>query len=719
MNNCTSTRTDAPLPPDTAHYDPLREGLRLLARQFGREIGIAELGDGMALECGRLPLPLAPRALRRADLNARVLKRPAHALSPHLLPALLVLRDDSTLVMVEHGGDHALTISPDSNGEIKLPFDELAKLHDGTVILAKTRYRGDERAGSFARAQEEHWLKGPLRSCWPAYAEVGIAALMANLLAVSTALFAMQVYDRVVPNSAFETLWILASGVILAVILEFVLRTLRAHLLDATGKRLDLQLSSHLMDQVMQVRLSARPPSTGAFSSQVREFESVREFFTSATAGAISDLPFVVFFLAVIAVIGGAVAWVPLAAIGLMVLPALLARGTLARLSRQNLREGAVRHGLLLESIENLETVKATHAEGRNLRLWEELSADISEAGIKLRSLSALLSYGAATVQQLCYVSVVIVGVYRIDDGAMSVGALIACSILSSRAIAPMAQATNLLVRWQHVKVALEGLDQLMSAPVERPAGRRFSRKPVLHGHYRVEGLKLRYQPETPLALDLQRFEIRAGEHVALLGGNGSGKSTLLRVLAGLADPTEGRILLDDLGLSQIDPADRRQAIGYLPQDVALFYGTLRDNLLLDGALHEDDELLEALDAVGLGVFVRADPLGLDMPIWSSASVSGGQRQAIGLARVLLQDPRIVLLDEPTSALDQTSETHVIDYLNRWLAGRTLIVATHKRRLLALTERAVVLRNGRIAMDGPLRQIVSGNQINLPENAHA
>ncbi|WP_445004091.1 type I secretion system permease/ATPase [Halomonas mongoliensis] len=702
------------------HHDPLREGLVLLCRRLGRTTSVAELGDGLALEQGRLPLDLVTRALRRVEVEARALAMSLEQLGDRLLPALLMLDDGSVRLLVEWRDGEAVLLLPESGGgEECLSREALAARYTGTAVVARLAYRPDERAGDFARERKEHWLKGPLKRRWKTWGEVGVAALMANVLAISTAIFAMQVYDRVVPTSAYDTLWILASGVVIAVIMEFLLRTLRAHLLDVTGKGLDLQLSSLLFERVMQLRLAAKPGSTGAFSSQIREFESVREFFTSSTIGAISDMPFVVLFLGVIAYIGGPVALVPLTAVVLMVLPGILAQGYLARLSRQNLREGAVRQGVLLESIENLETVKATRAEGRNLRLWEHLSADLAEVGVRVRRLSSMLGYGASMVQQLCYVGVVVVGVYRIGAGEMTIGALIACTILASRTVSPMTQVAGLLARWQHVKVAMEGLDELMQAPVERPAGRTFARKPSLLGHYQLEEVSLRYQDDGPAALDLKALEVRAGERVALLGGNGSGKSTLLRLMAGLGDATRGRVVLDDVNLSQIEPADRRRAIGYLPQDIALFYGTLRENLLLDGAAHDDAALMEALEAVGLGNFVRRHPLGLDLPIQGSGSVSGGQRQAIGLARLLLQDPRIVLMDEPTSAFDQTNEKRVIDFMKRWIGGRTLVVSTHKTSLLSLVERAVVLRDGRLVMDGPVESVVSGNQVKAPRRRPA
>ncbi len=484
--------------------DPLRQGLLLLCRQLGRPLGDAELVDGMPLEHGRLPLHLVARALRRADITAQVTRQPLRRIDRYLLPALLLLDDGRALVLVGNDGEHAEVLVPQSDGgSQRMPLAELEALYSGTAVFAKCRYRPDGRVGDYASALPEHWFFGPLKRLWRSYAEVTAAALVANVLAVASALFAMQVYDRVVPNAAFDTLWILASGVALAIVLDGVLRIMRGHLLNVLGKRLDLQLSTLLFSRVLSTRVAAKPASMGAFSTQVREFESVREFFTSSSAALISDLPFVAIFLLIIAVIGGHVVWVPLVACVLMILPGLLTQRLLGHLSRQNLREGAMKNGVLLEAFEHLETVKATRAEGRCLHQWETLTGELAGTAMKTHTLASTLSYSASIVQQLCYVGVVVFGVYRISEGAMTVGGLVACSILASRAIAPLSQAAGILGRWQHTKVAMEGLDQLMSAEQERPQGKRFVHKERLQGHYRLEGVRLAHG-DSPPVVDVQ-----------------------------------------------------------------------------------------------------------------------------------------------------------------------------------------------------------------------
>lgn len=698
--------------------DPLREGLVLLAAMLGRHTSAGELADGLPLEDGRLALDLVPRAMRRLGIAAQV-REAALPLPGYLLPALLLLDEGESVVLSALEGDHAILRLPGADGGMqRMPIADLARLHRGTTIFAKAQFRERDFAGSPQGSDGRHWFFAALRRYRSGYLEVALGAMMANLLAIATAIFAMQVYDRVVPNAALDTLWILASGVLLAIVFETVLRHMRGHLLNAMGKSIDLTLSTQLFARLLQTRLSARPASLGAFTSQIREFEGVREFFTSSSAAIASDLPFTLIFLAIIALIGGWVVVVPLGAIALMIVPSLLMQRRLARLSRQNLREGAIKNSILIEAVENLEAIKAGRGEGRAMMMWETLTAQLAETARRSHSTSSVLTYGAAMVQQLCYVGVVIFGAHRISEGDMTVGALVACSLLAGRAIAPMSQAAGILARWQHTRVALEGLDQLMAAPVERPEDRVFVRAERLRGQFRVSELTARYD-DGPAVVAVRKLAIDAGEKIAILGGNGAGKSTLLRLLSGLGDAGSGSILLDGMNLSQIEPADRRAAIGFLPQHVALMHGSLRENLNLEGRSVSDADMYAALDDVGLGHFVRRNPLGLDMPLLGSRSLSGGQRQAVGLARVILQDPQIVLLNEPTAFFDQGAEEHIVARMKMWLGERTLVLTTHKRSMLALVQRVIVMRDGAVVMDGPADGVVSGNPIPKPLRVNA
>ncbi|WP_404401474.1 type I secretion system permease/ATPase [Pelagibacterium halotolerans] len=691
------------------HFDPILAGLLAMCRLYDRSASAAELTAGLPLKDGKLTPALLRRAAARAALDVRVAQRAIDAIDEDLLPALVIQDDGSTVILVRREDDDCIVLLPDhETREVRKPLETLKARHSGMVAFAAPLERKDGRAGAFAAEPKGHWFWSEVVRLWPVFLEVMFASALANVLAVVTSLFAMQVYDRVVPNLAFATLWVLAAGVGLAIIIEAMVRMVRAHLMEVAGKQLDLKLSSRIFERALGMRLQARPKSTGAFANQVREFDAVREFFTSTTIGALSDIPFVFVFIGIIAMIGGPVAFVLIGAVPLIVVPGLLAQWPMSRLSRRNLREGAVRNGLLMEALSGVETVKASAAEGRFQRLWEEYSGLLARNGIGMRVISGALTYSAAAVQQASYVLVMVVGVYQIAAGQMTVGALLACAILSSRTIAPLTQMAGIFGRLQHMRSALAGIDTLMAAPVDRPADREFVHRPNLVGHYVFENVAFAYDADSNPALQVPSLTLQAGTGTALMGGNGSGKSTLLKLMAGLYEPSQGQFLLDGTDIRQIDPADLRKAIGYLPQDVRLFFGTLRDNLRLGLEHSTDEELLEALAFVGADRLVQEHPLGLDRMIGEGgAGVSGGQRQSIGMARIWLRDPRIVILDEPTAAMDRALEIEFISKLKQWAAGRTLIVATHRQPVLALASRAMVLNSGRIMVDGPVESVMA------------
>lgn len=686
--------------------DPFVVALLELCRLNGVQVPVERLMDGLVDAEARLSPNHAAIALRRANMSCRISDRALSDIPAASLPVLLFLQGGHFAILEKIEDGRCILVQPETGGGREdCTQEELIARYAGRALFAKPLDVLSDRLGETIK-EKRHWIIGPVLDNVRIYRDVVLAALVANLLAVGTSLFSMQVYDRVVPSGAFDTLWILASGVGLAIMLEFALRIMRARLVDVTGRDLDLRLSSQLFEQVTNLHLSQQPKSTGVFANQVRDFATVREFFTSGTVAVISDLPFTLIFIAIIAFIGGPVALVTLIAAIAIVLPGLLLQKHLAKVSREHAQESAALNGILLEAVSNLETVKAARAESRLQRAYAQLSATIAGSSIRSRELSTFITQFVASTQQIAYGCVVIVGVYRISEGHMTVGALIACTLLSGRALSPMSRVAGLLARWQSVRAAMESLDGIMDMPVERPRDRQYLRAPHFQGAYTLRDVTYAHEKDSPPELTIGSLDLAPGEHAALIGANGAGKSTLLRMLAGFTNPTTGSLLIDNLSLSQIDPIDRRRQIGYLPQSVALFQGTLRDNLLLDRGMHSDDELMAALDAVGLGQHVRKHVRGLDLRIHSNANVSGGQRQAIGLARVLLQDPRIVLLDEPTAAFDQITEKHVISYLREWLGSRTAIIATHKREVLALTDTALVLKDGGIAYHGPLGQVI-------------
>ena len=576
-----------------------------------------------------------------------------------------------------------------------------------TVIIGRPRFRTQARVGDFAKTTEGHWFWRPLSKQWRVFRDVGIAAVVANCLAAAVALFAMQVYDRVVPTGALDTLWVLAIGAALAIILEWTIRVARVGLLESAGQRLDRQIGRSLFARALSIRMANLSPSPGTLVTQLREFESVREFFTSATTAVLSDLPFVCFFIAVIAFIGGDLALVPLAAMILLILPVLVLQPYMSKLAGESLRESAHKNGLLWESFSGIENVKSAGAERWLESLWSDLHEQLSDTSCKVRRLSQWLALWTAAVQQFAYVGVIVVGVYQIYAGNLSVGGLVACSILVSRVVAPLSQASGLLARWQHVKSALASLDNLMASPVERPEDRQFIEAPVLSGAISAENVYWAPSADQSPVLKVEKLEVKAGENIALLGASGSGKSTLIKLLSGLISPSEGLIHLDNMNLHHIDPIDRCNQIGYLPQTVALFHGTLRDNLNPSQRPLSDGELLKLCESIGLGPFIQSRAMGLDTILTSQGGVSGGQRQLIGIARIFVSDPKIVLMDEPTAALDQETEKRVISILKQWSTQKTLIISTHKRALLDMADRLLVLKEGQLVMDTPAHKVAS------------
>lgn len=689
--------------------DKLLEGLLTLCRLYDRPASASELTAGLPLADGRLTPGLVRRAAARADLDVRVRPAMLQDITAALLPALVIGGDGTVAVLLKVEGDKCTVLLPEMDArEVEMEIDTLSAQGTPTVVFAAPMQRSDTRADVYTHTPKGHWFWGEVKRNWTSFLKVALAAAIANLLAVASSLYAMQIYDRVVPNLAFATLWVLTAGALLAIGLEAMVRIVRAKLMDIAGRKMDLRLSSRIFEKAIGLRLEAQPRSTGSFTNQVREFDAVREFFTSTTIGALSDMPFLFLFVGIIALIGGPVAFVLIAAIPLIVIPGLIAQWPLARLSQEHMKEGSIRNGLLIEAMSGAETVKTTQSEGRFQRLWEEYSALIVKSGMRSRTISSALTFGATAVQQGSYVMVMVVGVHQIAAGNMTVGALLACAILSSRTIAPLTQLAGIFSRWQNMRAALSGIDKLMEAPCERPAERKFVHRPRLQGNYVLQDIAFDYDETSNAALQVPSFSVAPGSKIALLGANGSGKTTLLKILAGLYHPSRGQLLLDGTDIRQIDPADVRRSVAYLSQDVRLFYGTLRDNLKLGMESVEDEDLLEALAFVGAHTLVQEHPLGLDRMIAEGGGgISGGQRQSIGLARLWLRDPRIVLLDEPTAAIDQATEVKLIKKISHWTQGRTLIVATHRRPVLDLVERAVVLKSGRIAADGPVSEIVA------------
>ncbi|WP_104511289.1 type I secretion system permease/ATPase [Acinetobacter indicus] len=648
---------------------------------------------------------------RQVGLSLRKTNFSAEVINPWRLPVLVEFQDGQVGVIdkVDAEGNLSIQFSGDQGLSQTLASDTLAEHVRHVYILRPEKSVPDARVDEYVKPYEDNWFWSIVLRDWKRYIDVMFASLMANILALATILFSMNVYDRVIPAQSVPTLWVLAGGVLIAAIFEFSLRVARIYLSDIVGKRADLRISDRVYGHALRIKNSERSKSTGTFISQIRELEGVRELVTSTTISAIADLPFFLLFLGVFWVIGGNLFWVMLIVVPLMIIPGILAQKPLAKLANEGMREGAIRNAMLVESVQGIEDIKLLRAEARFQNQWNHMNEVSADIAMRQRKIVGVMTAWTQKIQGLTFAIVVLVGCFAVMDGEMTTGALVACSILSSRMLAPISQIAGVLGRLQQAKVAKQGLDELMKKPVDQPEHSHLIHRPVLNGHYELSGVSFKYGEDDPKpTLMVPKLEIKAGEKIAILGRNGAGKSTLLQLFSGMQTPNQGKIKLDGVELGLIDPADVRRDMGLLNQNAHLFFGTVRENLTLGAPLANDDDILQALRITGALAFVQEKKEGLDhLILEGGVGFSGGQKQALLLARLLLRQPNILLLDEPTAAIDDVSEKQLIDHLKMWFGHRTLVVATHRRAVLELVDRIIVVNDGKIVMDGPRDQILN------------
>ncbi|MEI7443813.1 MAG: type I secretion system permease/ATPase [Burkholderiales bacterium] len=686
----------------------LVDALTALASRLGRPISAAALQS--QLVAGRdntLDWSVVVRALASFGLRAERETRRAGALPADRLPAIAALQDGRFVLVA----DAPAAADPG-----------LGSLEAGWCVRMELAPAADLRSGIPAIASARTWFWTVLWGLRGHYVNVALSTLVINLLSIAISLYVMNVYDRVVPNRTYDTLWVLTAGTVLALVFEFAARMLRGWLIDAAGKRADLEISSALFARLLAIRLEAKPASSGAFVANLRDFESIRDVLTSATLTALVDLPFVLLFLGVIAVIAPPLALVPLAAIVLVVLAGLAVQAPLARAIRTSMKDGSQRQGLAVEAVEGMETLKVNNAYRFALQRWQWFTESISGTSMRSRTLSAVVTNFTLAVSQLVTIMTVVWGVHLIHANLLSLGGLIGVVILSGRAIAPLSQVASLALRLQQARSAFDGLQALVDRPVEREPDRSYLALVAPRGELGISGVDFSHDRAGPTLFRGLELNLRAGEKVAVVGRTGSGKSTLLRLAAGLYAPTAGMVRVDGIEARQIDPAELRSIVGLVPQQPRLFLGTLRENLDLARSDRDVDDArrLWALRALGLDTMVARHPRGLDMHLGEDgAGLSGGQKQLVAIARLLMRDPRIVLLDEPTSGLDQNSEKQVIATIAEWARDRTLIVATHRPAAIELVDRIVVLEAGRIVLDAPraeaLEQLARGITVPLSQ----
>lgn len=648
---------------------------------------------------------------KQIGLSVRKNKYDVNLLNPWRLPVMIEFNSGEVGVVerIDADGNASVQLSGDEGLSQVFPIERLNHGARNIYILRPESSVPDIRVDEYIKPFEKNWFWSIALQDWKRYIDIMLASMMANILALATVLFSMNVYDRVIPSQSVSTLWVLASGVLLAAIFEFVLRITRIHLSDIIGKRSDLKISDRVFGHALRIKNSERSKSTGTFISQIRELEGVRELVTSTTVTAIADLPFFLLFLAIFWIIGGNLFWVMLLIVPVMVLPGILAQKKLAQLAQMGMRESAIRNALLVEAVQGIEDIKLLRAESRFQNQWNHMNEVSANVSMQQRKIVGFMNAWTQKIQGLTFAIVVLVGCFAVMKGDMTTGALVACSILSSRMLAPIAQLTGVLGRWQQAKVAKAGLDELMKKPVDQPDYSHLIHRPVIHGSYELNGVVFKYGDDDPKpSLIIPKLDIKPGEKIAILGRNGAGKSTLLQLLSGMQTPSQGKVKLDGIDIGLIDPSDVRRDLGQLNQTSQLFYGSIRENLTLGAPLATDDKILHVLNITGALGFVQEKKEGLDHIVLEGGfGFSGGQRQALLLARLLIREPNILLLDEPTASIDDVSEKQLIDHLRFYLKHRTLVVATHRRAVLELVDRIIVVNDGKIVMDGPRDQILN------------
>ena len=698
--------------------DFLLESLVFITSHFGHTRSAPALQAGLPVGKGGLTPKLFCQAADRAGFKARIVKRMLNRIPAEVMPAIAVMKDRKSVILLQCDDKNQYRVlDPVSREEKIINGKDFGKAYSGYCIYIKPDYQSDD-AGT--ESLLSHWFWGNILESSGIYMRVMVAALLINLFALTSPIFIMNFYDRVLPNNAVETGWVLAIGAASIFIFDFVIRSLRAYFIDIAGRRSDVILAQKLFNQVLDMRIGAQSGSTGAFANNLKEFDSLREFFNSATMTGLVDFPFSLLFIAVIWMIAGVqMALLLLSFYAVVMLVGYLMQLPVRRKVHQAMKTGEQKHGLLVETLGSLEMIKGVGGEGQLRENYAHYVARSAEAGQKSRFYSGLSVNFSVFIQQLAGVIVMMVGMYMVQDKNLTIGVLMACVILSSRAIAPIGQIAGLVNRYHQAKSAYRNLDGVMRQPVERPRDKKFLHRPVLKGHFQFQDMEFAYPRTKSPVLQGIGLNIREGEKVAIVGRIGSGKSSMVKLMVNFFEPTKGAILIDDTDMRQIDPADLRRNISYMGQDTTLMTGTIRENIVMGCPGASDEEVLKIAEMTGVHDFVRHHPMGYDAPVGErGGSLSGGQRQSVALARTLIMDTPILILDEPTNSIDSGTENVILRHLESFIKDKTFILVTHKPALLKLVGRLVVMDSGRVVMDGPkeaVLQALASGKISVPQ----
>ena len=702
--------------------DPLLDCLVFITGYFGKAKSGPALTAGLAYGEKNMGPALFCEAAEQIGLKTRIVARDKIQKIPGpVLPAVLVLKNEQACVLLKlsKDGNAARIWSPETQAERDVKLSDLKNDYSGYAIFVHPKPEFSDADAPHREDIDRHWFWGPMGEAKAVYRNVIVAAILINLFGLTSPIFIMNVYDRVIPNAAMETGWVLGIGALFVFGFDLLMRTLRGYFIDLAGRRTDVIAARRIYDQLLNMKLSQRPNSSGAFANMLRDFDSVRDFYTSATVAALVDLPFTLLFLFVIWMIGGPIAFILMILIVMVFATGVVLQIPLKNNVRKATKSSEAKHGLLVETIHGLETIKSIGADGRMRARYGQYVAENAGYAETSRFLSGLGVNIASFFQQISAILVVLAGMYLVRDSEITVGGLMACVMLSGRAIAPIGQLANLMSRYHNAKGALKTLDGIMAKQVERPLHKQFLHRPVLKGKIEFKKVSFAYPGTDRKVIDDVSFTIQPGEKVGIIGRIGSGKSTIARLIMGLYDPSAGAIMFDDTDSRQIDPADLRRNTAYIAQDIVLFSGTVRDNLTASVPHAGEAEIFAAAKTAGVHDFVSRHPMGYDAPVGEGGlALSGGQRQCVALARAMLVGPSMYICDEPTNAMDMQAESAFTQHIQQQSAEKTLILITHRQHLLSLVTRLILVEQGRVVMDGPREKVIealSGGGIEVPK----
>ncbi len=655
---------------------------------------------------------LFSRAAANAGLKTKFIKKDLDEISNLQLPIILLMNNSNSCIVDSFSEDRKkVKIISELSGDIVeewFDIDAIKQEYLGFAILVKKSF---DYVDSDKKNQSDfvvkHWFWSTLKISRGIYIDVIFASILINLFVLATPLFTMSVYDRVIPNNAIETLWFFAFGVLLVYFLDISLKLIRSYFLEIAAKKSDIIMSSIIFEKVLGLKLEQIPKPIGSFANNLKNFDVIRGFLTNATLVAFIDLPFSIIFLIVIYYLGGVIVLIPIIVILIILIMAIVLKVPIQRNIKKINEIVSKKNAILIEVLNNIETLKSLGGNNNIRWNWEESNGNIAQTGLLSRMLSAFIPSFTALLIQLNTIAIVIAGVYLIKDFQLTMGALIAIVILSSRAVAPMGQAAGLITNYEDASNSYRILNDLMHKPEERPKESDFVSKKSFQGKIEFRNVTFKYPNTEVEILKNVSFVINPGERVAILGKIGTGKSTILKLILKLYEPTNGSILIDDIDITQLDPADIRRNMSYLSQHVSLFNGTLRDNITFRASFVNDEKMLTAAKIAGVDNFANAHPRGYDMEVGEKGEgLSGGQIQSVGISRACLFDYSINLFDEPTSSMDKQTEDNVLNNLNKFMKGKTLLIVTQKMPILQIVDKIIVLNNNTIYLYGDKEAVI-------------